>query len=339
MPPYKIELIDRLKQAIGSRRLDHVKECLELANTASFNLLKEPMGPYGECLLAFTLGYMMGKGAVVQAEYLPIVQELVDRGADVKARDELKQTPLHVACQVASVPAVQLLCTRRADINAQDKYGRTPLMVAANPVSDVGCYLISLGADLRLVDSSGGTVFHWWCCRGIGVSAAPHFQVTFNEKTIEFLLQYWPEGVNQQDDTGQTPIACALYCDCAPVVKFLAEKGVRVTRQHLGDRGLLPMALLQFKLFPALAYEVVECLLQHGAQAEINLPEGECELTPIQLAFQAGLVEVAGLLIDAGANTAISGSYDLERLARQHPEPAIRAELFALLPKAAGPAP
>ena len=61
---------------------------------------------------------------------------LIDRGADVGARDKHGKTPLHEAARYSKTPAVAaLLIDRGADVGARNKYGETPLHEAATWLS------------------------------------------------------------------------------------------------------------------------------------------------------------------------------------------------------------
>ena len=55
---------------------------------------------------------------------------LLDRGADVNARDETATTPLHTACWWGHTDTARLLIERGADPGVRDMYDRTPLDVA-----------------------------------------------------------------------------------------------------------------------------------------------------------------------------------------------------------------
>ena len=74
----------------------------------------------------------------VQAE---TVRLLIDHGADVTARDETHQTPLHVAALSGSAETVQLLIEHGADITVQDRKKKKPLHLASSKVSSEPCPL------------------------------------------------------------------------------------------------------------------------------------------------------------------------------------------------------
>ena len=86
------------------------------------------------------------------------VQALLDRGAEVNARNESGYTPLHGAAQQNENPAVlALLLDRGAEINARNVGGETPLHRAAalnrNPA--VSAVLLDRGADATLRSDAG----------------------------------------------------------------------------------------------------------------------------------------------------------------------------------------
>ncbi|KAH8982519.1 ankyrin repeat-containing domain protein [Lactarius akahatsu] len=64
----------------------------------------------------------------------PVVQLLVERGADVNAPDNDHQTPLHLASRLASLEVVWLLLKHGADINAANKKGQIPSQLARESI-------------------------------------------------------------------------------------------------------------------------------------------------------------------------------------------------------------
>ena len=61
----------------------------------------------------------------------PIVQLLVDAGADVEMSDDGRRTPLHLAAKMADEASIQILLDRGANVKAEDRKGLLPLDHAA----------------------------------------------------------------------------------------------------------------------------------------------------------------------------------------------------------------
>jgi ankyrin repeat protein len=73
---------------------------------------------------ASPLHYAVMKGA------LPMVSQLLTRGADVNSRTKSGTTPLHTAALYNRFEVAELLLARGADINAKSVGGATPLTIA-----------------------------------------------------------------------------------------------------------------------------------------------------------------------------------------------------------------
>ena len=92
---------------------------------------------------------------------MPIVQYLIDQGADVNAKDDTGNTPLHRAAANGNNEAVKFLVSRGADVNAKSSNSGTPLHLAALLNSDVETvkFLVSMGADVNAAYADGTTPF------------------------------------------------------------------------------------------------------------------------------------------------------------------------------------
>ena len=92
-------------------------------------------------------------------EKADIVRVLIQKGADVTAKDKTDSTPLHLASSKGSGRTVELLLTWNADVNAQDTSKSTPLHLAASaPLAfeeNVVHLLLSSGADADAKDNRG----------------------------------------------------------------------------------------------------------------------------------------------------------------------------------------
>jgi ankyrin repeat protein len=84
------------------------------------------------------------------------VKRLLDKGAEVDARDIGDWTPLHLAADKGHTDVVRLLLDRGADVEASTDRGRTPLHHAITEGhTDVATVLLDRGADIDATDDDG----------------------------------------------------------------------------------------------------------------------------------------------------------------------------------------
>ncbi|KAI1142177.1 ankyrin [Hypoxylon sp. FL0543] len=102
---------------------------------------------------------------------LTLVKRLVKAGADIGAKRPLDQaTPLILAAAAVSAPLVEYLLDAGADINSQDLRGFTPLMHACSPTTRIKDsrlstikLLLDRGASTTLVDKKGWMALEHLC--------------------------------------------------------------------------------------------------------------------------------------------------------------------------------
>ena len=99
--------------------------------------------------------------------HLSICRLLLDKGAQVEARDSIDWTPLHFAVSRGHVEIVRLLCDRGADVEARDNDDRRPLHLAAyfGHISVVKEFIEERNAEINARDNDLWTALSW---AGIG---------------------------------------------------------------------------------------------------------------------------------------------------------------------------
>lgn len=88
----------------------------------------------------------------------PVIQELLDVGANVNARDIIDNTPLHHAVRRHNTEVVALLLRNGANPSAANAQGCTPLHEAADQQHEpIGRLLLDAGADMNARDRRGAS--------------------------------------------------------------------------------------------------------------------------------------------------------------------------------------
>jgi len=159
------------------------------------------VGEYGITPLRRTIDHLRLRWWKGNAEFdRQLVTLLLDKGADVNARDTLAgRTPLMILVEYwdskekteAAKPLVELLLTRGANIKATDDSGNTPLH--------------------RAVESGGGRIG----------------EAEFQPQVVTLLLDKGAD-VNVRDKFGTTPAMIAARCQNSPVLKILLARGAEL---------------------------------------------------------------------------------------------------------------
>lgn len=107
-----------------------------------------------------------------KANFVDIVQLLVDAGVDINYQDEQGETALHVAARFGHDECARILLTGTEDQKAntelaENTYAWTPLFIACvDGTLNVVKLLVEAGADLERLDSSGWTAKEHAALRG-----------------------------------------------------------------------------------------------------------------------------------------------------------------------------
>ncbi|CAN9357276.1 unnamed protein product [Alternaria alternata] len=215
-----------------------------------------------------------------------IAKLLIDAGAEIDARDQDGDTPLHLATHSRS--CTELLLRHKANPNLTDADDLTPLLNAtANGKKDKEPDLESLvkASDIRRTNANGQTALHLAAMNGLEktvqllLRARANTAIGDKDKNTPLLLavkhQQWsivplltiPPSINSWDEDGMSPLhliaqstpkAPATWRDIAAIVGPFCDRGVsRTTRERSGATPLI----LAIKALPEDGLPVVEALL------------------------------------------------------------------------------
>ncbi len=225
------------------------------------------------------------------AGYGPIgnLQLLIDKGADVNAKNRRSSTPLHWA--IHDEAKVRLLLSKGANVNAKQVEGRTPLYLAAMLGNGVPTMrlLLSRGADANLASANGQTPLMMAAARG-------------DVEGMQLLIENGAD-VNSKDGAGETALMAACTSGNARAVQLLIEQGADVKVRSKRNETALGFAAT------AGVQASVEMLLAKGADVNVRNFRGYSPLmfAASSDAMPAGIIR---LLLDKGADASFTGDYD-----------------------------
>ncbi|KAK3944343.1 hypothetical protein QBC46DRAFT_280208 [Diplogelasinospora grovesii] len=144
-----------------------------------------------------------------------VVQQLLEKGADVHARDKDGRTALSYAAERGHEAVVKLLLDKGADVAVANKDGWTPLIAASSKghVDVVRLLLATSGVNADSKDSeSGQTPLSWAAANGC-------------EAVVQLLLDTGKVDTDSRDNNGRTPLQWAAERGHETIVRLLLKKG------------------------------------------------------------------------------------------------------------------
>lgn len=182
-----------------------------------------------------------------------LVKILLDRGAEVNARDEHGWTPLHHAASRDAVSILQLLLDKGADVNSKTVEGATPLHVAAASGSlNTISLLLAKGVDINARDNSGRTPLHYAAAKG-------------SLATVKLLLKHKADP-NAKDAEGRTPLQYAVERGATRIVRCLIDAHADVNARD--KYGKTPLDTAREKSYRKIAEH-----LARAASAKTKSPQ------------------------------------------------------------------
>ena len=204
------------------------------------------------------------------------INAILNKGANVDARDENQKTPLHRACGEGHMEVAMALVDRGADVDARDEAQATPLHDACvKGHINVVNKLLDMGADVNARDLAEMTPLHWACING--------------NMEVPMALMDRGADVDAKNENQKTPIESLMISN--------------------RDKAALRNAAAKYKeniveLFAAVKKEgttadQINAILDNGAY--VNARDVN-QVTPLHYASINGNMEVAKALVDRGAD-------------------------------------
>jgi ankyrin repeat protein len=252
--------------------------------------------------------------AAAKAGNTTVVRALVQKKADVNAREADGTTALHWAVRAGSQPTVDVLIGAGANVNAVNRYGVTPLSVAAKSGHAALLEtLLKAGADVKAAEAALPE----------GQTLLMHAARLGDVGVLRTLLGAGVAVNARETRTGTTAIIWAATADRADAVRVLAEAGADLnvaskvtayphTQSGVGLSGLeegvsyvgqtvLPRGGWSAAMFAARegAVSAVRALADAGANLDLVDPEGTSALI---IAVINGHYGIATALVEKGAD-------------------------------------
>ena len=234
---------------------------------------------------------------------VPIMQALINGGADVNGKNSRAATALHWAA--GDEAKVKLLLLNGAAVNAKTVEGRTPLYAAATMPGGAAAvrHLLEAGADVNAATLVGTTALfpavnvsaemtRLLLDKGADVNRATLSGVTpimfTRDAAIVQLLVAHGADVKARSKVGETALMDAAARGDLAAAKLLVERGADVNA--VDHRGYTPLIFAAH--YDGDAIELVRLLLSRGADIHARA-EGE---TALSLAARRGETEVTKVL-------------------------------------------
>ncbi len=215
----------------------------------------------------------------------------LSNGADPNGMDSRGRTVLQLAstCRKESPAIVEILLVSGADVNGRGQKGATPLMTAVrNHCPEVVAILLEKGADATMAGPDGATAMRWMA----------RWEAEKMIPTIDLLLAAGAK-IDARDRLGRTPLMMTIHASLTgddAVAVFLA-KGANPDATDPGGNTL--MHLLASDSAKKERATGVSRLIEAGASIDLRNRDN---MTPLMLAVNHHKVEIAQLLLEAGAS-------------------------------------
>lgn len=227
-----------------------------------------------------------------------IVEYLIEKGAQINAKDISGTTPLHEAVRYGRTEIAGMLLEAGASANTQDSLGKTPLLIITPQDAQLKTYqmLLRYGASPNAKDLYGDTPLHIATMTGVSTDilaclydagadidernkagVTPLSMAVENHWVdhIEFYTKHKAD-INAEDMSGNTPLTRAFDSQIEMIQKLVTKDNVQ-TRDSFGNTPL------HIAVQRGASVEQVKYLLSCGADVNARNRNGD---TPLFIAIQ-----------------------------------------------------
>lgn len=188
---------------------------------------------------------------------------LIKNGANIEIIDQNEQTPLHIATSKCNVEVTKFLLKNGAYVDARDKNGNTPLILTIDSFNDKKSDIISL-----LIEHGADIE------KQNSEGEKPLHRATSN-KNYACILSLISHGANinsTNSKNGRTPLHKAAYKGYKECVKMLLDYGADINLTDSKGETPLHSAVSGYRYKQK---TIVELLIQNGADHTIKSFNGE----------------------------------------------------------------
>lgn len=205
-----------------------------------------------------------------------VVAILLSRGANLREKDALGMTPIHLAATRGHYRVIDCLLKEDVEVDALGPDGKTPLRLATeNGHIEVASLLLNHRAKVNSRDVSNLTAFHQ--AARIGV-----------DKIVSLLLRYKAD-IEAKDGSFMAAIHHASENNRPKIVHMLLAKKANI--EALGKESMSPLALA---CAPG-STDVIQLLLHHKASPK---HKGDGDMSPLHWASYNGHSDIVDMLLD-----------------------------------------
>jgi ankyrin repeat protein len=216
------------------------------------------------------------------------VQRLLDNNANPNLVGKNKLSALLMAADYDNTAMTKILLEKKADPNLSSEVGDSPLLIAIiNNNTEMVKVLIKNKADVNFSNPNRQTPLHEAAKNG-------NFEIT------SILLQHGAKINVAPEDNGLTPLGYACALGHSKIVEAMLARKAEIDTPD--KRGFVVLHIAARGKHP----DCVKLLIKHTKRIDAQENEGE---TPLMISVEDNAINIARLLVEAGANIHIKSKY------------------------------